>query len=135
MATLLDLIGQFGVLFVFACVLVEQAGAPIPAYPVLLVAGSSWLILFGLATCRWVTARYSLDFMLLMTMASVACIEYSLTMLAQAGFRARLLSLVAIALIVYSTAVGVLLVFRGGHGPELETRLRRYVGGQAAIGP
>ena len=40
MATLLDLIGQFGVLFVFACVLVEQAGAPIPAYPVLLVAGS-----------------------------------------------------------------------------------------------
>ena len=40
MATLLDLIGQYGVMFVFACVLVEQAGAPIPAYPVLLVAGS-----------------------------------------------------------------------------------------------
>jgi membrane protein DedA with SNARE-associated domain/rhodanese-related sulfurtransferase len=40
MATLLDLIGQYGVLFVFACVLLEQAGAPIPAYPVLLVSGS-----------------------------------------------------------------------------------------------
>ncbi|WP_280153963.1 rhodanese-like domain-containing protein [Piscinibacter sp. XHJ-5] len=40
MATLLDLISQYGVLFVFACVLVEQAGAPIPAFPALLVAGS-----------------------------------------------------------------------------------------------
>jgi membrane protein DedA with SNARE-associated domain len=40
MLTLLDLIAQYGVFFVFACVLVEQAGAPVPAYPVLLVAGS-----------------------------------------------------------------------------------------------
>jgi len=40
MQTLLDLIGQYGVLFVFCCVLVEQAGVPVPAYPVLLVAGS-----------------------------------------------------------------------------------------------
>jgi membrane protein DedA with SNARE-associated domain/rhodanese-related sulfurtransferase len=40
MALLLDLIAQYGVFFVFACVLVEQAGAPIPAYPALLVAGS-----------------------------------------------------------------------------------------------
>lgn len=40
MAMLLDLIGQYGVFFVFACVLIEQAGAPIPAYPALLVAGS-----------------------------------------------------------------------------------------------
>lgn len=91
---------------------------------VLLVAGASWLILFGLATCRWVTARYSLDFMLLMTIASVACIEYALEMLANAGVRTRLLSLVAIALIVYSTTTGTLLGFRGVHGQELESRLR-----------
>jgi membrane protein DedA with SNARE-associated domain/rhodanese-related sulfurtransferase len=37
---LLDLVSRYGVAFVFACVLVEQAGAPIPAYPVLLVAGA-----------------------------------------------------------------------------------------------
>jgi len=40
MALLIDLIGQYGIFFVFGCVLVEQAGAPIPAYPALLVAGS-----------------------------------------------------------------------------------------------
>jgi len=40
MSVLLELIGQYGIFFVFACVLVEQAGAPIPAYPALLVAGS-----------------------------------------------------------------------------------------------
>jgi len=40
MALLLELIGQYGIVFVFACVLIEQAGAPVPAYPALLVAGS-----------------------------------------------------------------------------------------------
>ena len=40
MALLLELISQYGIYFVFACVLVEQAGAPIPAYPALFVAGS-----------------------------------------------------------------------------------------------
>lgn len=40
MSLLLELITQYGVLFIFACVLVEQAGVPLPAYPVLLVAGS-----------------------------------------------------------------------------------------------
>lgn len=40
MALLLELITQYGLLFVFLCVLIEQAGAPIPAYPVLLVTGS-----------------------------------------------------------------------------------------------
>jgi membrane protein DedA with SNARE-associated domain/rhodanese-related sulfurtransferase len=37
---LLDLITQYGLLVVFLSVAVEQAGAPIPAYPMLLVAGS-----------------------------------------------------------------------------------------------
>jgi membrane protein DedA with SNARE-associated domain/rhodanese-related sulfurtransferase len=40
MALLLELIGQYGIVFVFACVLIEQAGAPVPAYPALFVAGS-----------------------------------------------------------------------------------------------
>ena len=37
---LIELIGQYGVFLVFAWVLLEQAGIPIPAYPVLMVAGS-----------------------------------------------------------------------------------------------
>jgi membrane protein DedA with SNARE-associated domain len=40
MEPLLDLVGRFGVALVFAWVLIEQAGAPIPAYPALLVGGS-----------------------------------------------------------------------------------------------
>lgn len=37
---LIELIGQYGVFLVFAWVLLEQAGIPVPAYPVLMVAGS-----------------------------------------------------------------------------------------------
>ena len=40
MAYLINLISQYGVLLVFAWVLLEQAGIPVPGYPVLLVAGS-----------------------------------------------------------------------------------------------
>lgn len=40
MAHALDLLAQYGVLFVFAWVLLEQGGLPIPAFPVLVVAGS-----------------------------------------------------------------------------------------------
>lgn len=37
---LLQTITQYGIAFVFAVVLVEQLGAPIPAYPVLMLAGA-----------------------------------------------------------------------------------------------
>jgi membrane protein DedA with SNARE-associated domain/rhodanese-related sulfurtransferase len=41
MTVLLELIRQFGLAFVFANVLVEQIGFPVPAYPTLIVAGAS----------------------------------------------------------------------------------------------
>ena len=40
MQTLMLLIAQYGLLAVFLSVLVEQLGAPIPAYPILLLAGA-----------------------------------------------------------------------------------------------
>jgi membrane protein DedA with SNARE-associated domain/rhodanese-related sulfurtransferase len=40
MAQMISLLQQYGVLIVFAVVLVEQIGLPIPAYPVLIVAGA-----------------------------------------------------------------------------------------------
>lgn len=40
MAQLVDLIQVYGVLIVFGIVLVEQFGLPIPAYPILIVAGA-----------------------------------------------------------------------------------------------
>lgn len=40
MATLVHLLQQYGVLIVFAAVLLEQIGLPVPAFPVLIVAGA-----------------------------------------------------------------------------------------------
>jgi membrane protein DedA with SNARE-associated domain/rhodanese-related sulfurtransferase len=40
MANLISLLQEYGVLIVFVVVLVEQMGLPIPAYPVLIVAGA-----------------------------------------------------------------------------------------------
>lgn len=40
MSFLLDLIEQYGLLFVFANVLMEQLGAPVPAYPTLVITGA-----------------------------------------------------------------------------------------------
>ena len=40
MGFLLDLIQQYGLLFVFANVLIEQLGAPVPAYPTLVITGA-----------------------------------------------------------------------------------------------
>jgi hypothetical protein len=75
------------------------------------VMGGAWLILFGLATCRWVTARYALDFMLLMTMAAVVCIEQALALLAP-HVRTRALRVVLVGVAAYTIATAVLLGFR-----------------------
>lgn len=40
MTYLVELLSQYGVIAVFAWVLIEQAGIPVPAYPMLMVAGS-----------------------------------------------------------------------------------------------
>src|SRR5450830_938023 len=40
MANLISLLQEYGVLIVFVVVLVEQMGAPIPAYPILIVSGA-----------------------------------------------------------------------------------------------
>lgn len=40
MSTLIQLIGEYGLWLVFANVLITQLGAPVPAYPTLIVAGS-----------------------------------------------------------------------------------------------
>ncbi|HUR79149.1 MAG TPA: hypothetical protein VM733_00180 [Thermoanaerobaculia bacterium] len=62
---------------------------------------AAWLILFGLATCRWFTARYALDFMMMMTAASVPYIDE-----AAVTWRARV---VVMAIALFAIATGVLL--------------------------
>ena len=73
------------------------------------VMAGAWLILLGLATCRWVTARYALDFMLLMIAASAVCIEHGLTRLAAANVRVWPLRVLVIVTAVFSITVGMLL--------------------------
>lgn len=60
MTYLVDLLGQYGLVAVFAWVLIEQAGVPLPAYPMLMVAGSlaavgelslPWLVAVTVAAC------------------------------------------------------------------------------------
>ena len=72
------------------------------------VMAAAWLILLGLATCRWATARYSLDFMLLMTTASVVCIERALAELERAAVRVRVLAAVASGVACFTIVVALL---------------------------
>jgi hypothetical protein len=76
----------------------------------LAVMAAAWLILFGLSTCRWVTARYALDFMLLMTAASVVCLEEALGRVA-VEVRTRGLAVLLGGVALYAIALGVLLGF------------------------
>ena len=77
------------------------------------IMASGWLILFGLSSCWWVVARYSLDFMMLMGASTVVCIEAGLTNLRSIGVRILPLRLAVGALACYSIAMGLLLGFVG----------------------
>ncbi|MBG7622071.1 DedA family protein/thiosulfate sulfurtransferase GlpE [Herbaspirillum sp. AP02] len=65
METLYHLIEQYGLILVFVNVLVEQLGAPVPAYPTLIITGAlsatgrySPLLLLALAVCAALMADY-----------------------------------------------------------------------------
>lgn len=76
------------------------------------VSAGSWLVLFALSTCWWIVARYSLDFMLLMLIASAVAIERCLAHLDGTIRLFPLRAGVAI-LAVYSILVGSLMGFEG----------------------
>jgi hypothetical protein len=90
---------------------------------VLIMLGA-WLTLAALCTCWWVVARYSLDFMLLMAIASAVCIEEGLRL--GDGVLARI-AITAIA--IYSILLGFILGFEGMGGsfrrfnPELYEKI------------
>lgn len=73
----------------------------------LAVMGAAWLILAGLSTCRWVTARYALDFMMLMTTATVVLTEHAFAILVDV--RTRALALIVGIVAMYAVIVGVFL--------------------------
>jgi hypothetical protein len=73
------------------------------------VIGAGWLVLFSLSTCWWVVTRYSLDFLLLIVVGSIVCVEVAAVHLEAAGVRIVPLRLIAGALACYSIAGGALL--------------------------
>jgi hypothetical protein len=77
------------------------------------VMSGAWLILFGLSTCWWIVARYSLDFMMLMSVATVVCIETILTSLRASTIRIAPLRAAVAAFACYSIITGILLGFAG----------------------
>lgn len=65
MPNLVELLELYGVLIVFAIVLVEQGGLPIPAFPILVVSGAlavgggiSWVACLGVAVLACLIADY-----------------------------------------------------------------------------
>ena len=98
----------FGVLFVLG-----RTAVDLGTRVAMQVMASAWLILFGLCTCWWVVTRYSLDFMVLMTAASIVCTEAGLTFLAAIGIRILPVRIAVFAMACYSIAVGFMLGFVG----------------------
>ena len=95
----------------------------------LFILGAGWLVLLGLSTCWYASARYELDFMLLIALGAIVAIEAGLTFFEELGVSLRPLRIAIIALACYSIAAGILLGFTGAHdafkteNPELFHRL------------
>ena len=93
-----------------------------------LVTFGGWLSLAGLASCAFASARYELDFMLLVVAGAAVCLERATT---RGGAALRW---IGSALALYSILVGLLLGFRGTLGefivanPELHRRLSAIFG-------
>jgi hypothetical protein len=77
------------------------------------VLSGAWLVLFGLSSCWWVVARYSLDFMIIMGASSVICIEAGLESLRSFGLRILPLRIAVASVACYSVLTGILLGWIG----------------------
>jgi hypothetical protein len=76
-----------------------------------ILVASGWLVLFGLASCRWTTARFTLEFAGLMIVGGVICTEAGLLFLEEAGVATRPLRSLIVAMCTLSIAAGLLLPF------------------------
>src|SRR5205085_382810 len=108
----LTMIGSLAALLL--ALLRERADAATRA-AVLVMAGG-WLVMFGLAACWFIVARYTLDFALLMTMSAAVCIESGLERLRAALRRPALLTAMVVLLAAWSVAFGIALGLEGKDG-------------------
>jgi len=93
----------------------------------------AWLTLAALSTCWWIVARYSLDFTMLMAVASIVCIERGFALCEEWGVHTRMLRIATTTLAVYSIILGILLGFEGLGGsfrrenPELYQKIGKLL--------
>ena len=76
----------------------------------------AFLVLLGLSACWWVVARYALDFMLLIVMATVVCVETGLVFLERIDVRVRPVRIACVLAAWYSILLGFFLGFNGPQG-------------------
>ena len=100
-----------------------------PAAAATSIFGGTWLILLTLSTCLWIVARYSLDFMMMMGMATPVAIESGLEVLERWKVKTMPLRILFGILAVWSILLGTFLGFQGREGsfgkrnPELYHRI------------
>lgn len=79
----------------------------------LFLLGAGWLVLLGLSTCWYASARYELDFFLLIALGAIIALEAAITFFEELGVSTRPLRAAIIALACYSIVIGILLGFTG----------------------
>ena len=130
---ILPLVPLTGVGMILTVFLALRRGGNRESVPSVLLLISGIVILLGVASCWWVVARYTLDFMLLIVTSSVVLIEVALGRLRERAVRLVALQIATIALSIYSIALGVLLGFGGpGHAfrarnPELFAKIAEWM--------
>lgn len=113
-------VAMLGSLLALAQAIRREEGDPGMKAAALVTAGG-WLILFGVASCWFVTARYQADFMLLISTGAISIFDRRAI--------SSWLRLTAVLLVLYSVVLGVLLGLKGSDGafarenPELFQRL------------
>ncbi len=81
----------------------QRAGA------ILVLCG--WVVLLGLASCRWMTIRFMLEFTWLMVVGGVICTESALVFLESAGVATRPLRIAIVVLCTLSILAGAVLPY------------------------
>jgi hypothetical protein len=74
------------------------------------IAGG-WIVLLGLASCRWVTARFALDYTPLLIAGTAVCTEAGFNQLAEWGVSVKPLRIGCVVVGSLSIAAGLLLPF------------------------
>ncbi len=95
---------------------------------------AGWLVLAGLSTCGGIAPRYSLDFMTLMTIGSIVCIEAGIALLRTFNMAGWPFRLGAALLTCYSIVLGFMLGFSSSKdtftrlNPQLLERITAFFG-------